>query len=119
MALAKARCAVCGENLENIVRQRSGNEEYHMCSANCRGVFLEDPNKYEKTWFYFRKHGVDKNSIVCAVCGEKVSEEVAVTQEYFDENHLKHFFFCNETHRIEFINNPKEYADNSVMNILR
>ena len=114
---AKARCAVCGGNIKEVVRQKSGSEEYHLCSEDCRTVFFVAPEKYEKAWFYFRKHGVDKNKIICAVCGDKVPENVAVSQEYFDENQLKHFFFCSETHRIEFINDPKKYDENSGMNV--
>lgn len=114
---AKARCAVCGGKIENVVRQSSSSEEYHLCSQDCRTEFLVEPSKYEKVWFYFRKHGIDSNFIKCAVCGDNITEEVAVTQEYFDKKHLKHFFFCTEPHRVKFINNPKEYKDNSGMNI--
>ncbi len=99
---------MCGKNIENLVKLHSGKEEYHLCSKQCKVDFLMSPEKFEKPWFYFRKHGVDSSSIICAICGEKVSEEVAVDHEYFDENHLKHFFFCNESHRIEFISNSKK-----------
>ena len=110
MARYKARCAVCGRNIEKAVRQSHGDEEYHFCSEICRVEFLKDPEKYERVWRIFRKHGFERNAIKCAVCGELVSEEVATRQEYHEESYSNEkYYFCCENHRLEFIADPETY----------
>lgn len=109
MSVHKSRCAVCGNNIEDVVRQTHGSEEYHFCCDNCRMEFLNNPGDYEKVWEYFRKDGFDVDAIKCAVCGHKVSEEVAVKQEYNEEDSNEKYFFCTEKHRMEFISDPTTY----------
>lgn len=111
MARFKSRCAVCGRNIENVVRQSHGDEEYHFCCEECRMEFLKDPVKYEAAWVNFRKYGFDTDAIKCAVCGDPVSEEVAVKQEYHDASSQDKYWFCSEKHRIDFINDPKKYEE--------
>lgn len=115
--MTKSRCAVCGGNINTVIKQISGNEEYCLCSNSCKVKFLKSPDEFEKPWFYFRKHGIDSKLILCAVCGDNVPESDAVKQEHFDDKQLKHFFFCGESHRIEFIKNPKEFEENSGLNV--
>ena len=109
MSKQKSRCAVCGCNIENVVRQSRGDEEYHFCSEECRMEFLKDPDKFEPMWIHFRKEGIDTGAIKCAVCGQKVSEEVAVRQEYHEEESHEKYYFCSEKHRMEFITDPSTY----------
>lgn len=113
MAIHKSRCAVCGQNIDNVVRHTHGDEEYHFCGQECRMEFINSPGKYEKVWKYFRKDGFDVNAIICTVCGNKVSEEVAVEQEYWDEGSQRNYFFCSEKHRMDFITDPKAYENMS------
>ncbi len=113
MSIHKSRCAVCGGNIEDVVRHTHGSEEYHFCKPECRLEFVNHPSDYEKVWKYFRKDGFDVNAIKCAVCGNKVSEEVAVKQEHTTEDSTKKYFFCTEKHRLEFIADPKSYEEMS------
>jgi YHS domain-containing protein len=111
MARFKSRCAVCGRNIEDVVRQTHGDEEYHFCCEKCRMEFLKHPDEYEAVWFNFRKEGFDTGAIKCAVCGDLVSEEVAVKQEYHDAAAQDQYWFCSEKHRIDFINDPRSYKE--------
>ncbi len=40
MSVHKSRCAVCGGNIEDVVRHTHGSEEYHFCSQECRMDFV-------------------------------------------------------------------------------
>jgi len=71
--------------------------------------FLSDPQKYAAK---ISRPESDRNTagaIKCSVCGEKVSEEVAVRQEYREEQSDEKYYFCSEKHRIEFITDPMSY----------
>ena len=113
MTQHKSRCAVCGNDIENVVRHSHGDEEYHFCSEECRLEFINHPYDYEKVWEYFRKQGFDKNAIKCAVCGSTVSEEVAVKQEHSEDVSNEKYFFCCDKHRMDFLANPSDYEDQS------
>lgn len=111
MARYKSRCAVCGSNIERVVRQTHGDEEYHFCCEACRMEFLKHPDDYEAVWINFRKEGFDTNAIKCAVCGELVSEEAAVKQEYRAADSQHKYWFCCEKHRMAFLADPTAYME--------
>ncbi len=117
MSRFKSRCAVCGSNIEKVVRQSRGDEEYHFCCEECRMEFLKHPDDYEAVWTNFRKEGFDMNAIKCAVCGVHVSEDVAFKQEYRVTDSQNKYWFCSEKHRMAFLTDPMIYKEFSEKNM--
>ncbi|MCL4244720.1 MAG: hypothetical protein KJ002_06275, partial [Candidatus Dadabacteria bacterium] len=71
--------------------------------------FLSDPEKYAAKISRPERGRDAPGAIKCSVCGEKVSEEVAVKQEYREEQSAEKYYFCCERHRMEFIADPMTY----------
>jgi YHS domain-containing protein len=71
--------------------------------------FLSDPEKYAAKISRPESGKNTSGAIKCSVCGEQVSEEVAVRQEYREEQSDEKYYFCSEKHRIEFITDPMTY----------
>ena len=109
MTRYKSPCAVCGREIEDVVRQSYDGDEYHFCREKCRMEFLSDPQKYAAKVSRPESDRNTSGAIKCSVCGEKVSEEVAVRQEYREEQSDEKYYFCSEKHRIEFITDPMTY----------
>ena len=109
MTRYKSPCAVCGREIEDVVRQSYDGDEYHFCREKCRMEFLSDPQKYAAKVSRPESDRNTSGAIKCSVCGEKVSEEVAVKQEYREEQSDEKYYFCSEKHRIEFITDPMTY----------
>ena len=109
MTRYKSQCAVCGRDIEDVVRQSYEGEEYHFCCENCRMEFLGHPQKYAAKISRPERESRASGAIKCSVCGEKVSEEVAVRQEYREEQSDEKYYFCSEKHRMEFITDPMTY----------
>lgn len=109
MTRFKSHCVVCGREIEDVVRQSYEGEEYHFCCEKCRMEFLGDPEKYAAKISRPESGRETRGAVKCSVCGEKVSEEVAVQQEYREEQSDEKYYFCCEKHRIEFIADPMTY----------
>jgi YHS domain-containing protein len=96
---------MCGDKMEDIIREVYKGEVYHFCSRVCRSEFISKP--------IFRRGVIVMETLMCTVCGNEIPKDEAHRQEYREEKSYEKYYFCCGGCRMEFLNDPDKYTGQS------
>jgi YHS domain-containing protein len=114
LSLEKVIDPVCGMEIDprRAIEYVYEDKLYHFCNPNCETHFKRNPDKFKNydnmNPTLMMKSEVSEE-VTDPVCGMKGNPEDWISYEFEG----KDYYFCNESCRTEFKNNPEKFIKNN------
>ena len=105
---------VCGMEIDprRAIEYVYEDKLYHFCNPNCEAHFKRNPEKfknYDNMNPKLMMKSEESEEVIDPVCGMKGKSEDWISYEYEG----KKYYFCNESCRTDFKNNPEKFIKNN------